>query len=104
MKDSLLHKFHPEVMDAIIEVFTYAQSNEKNPSDFLLFLNNGHRSKIKMDSGSDIMIGFGLRGIADNNRHEFFHFYHKYMRFEDLYNEIEDQDKRKEVEMKICLS
>lgn len=94
IKQKLLKKYHKEVNDAIVEAFEVCLANQKNPGDFLLFLENGHKTSMVMDGFSDYLIGQGLKGIADWDRLGFLEFYYRQLPFEKTYNRLRKKDKK----------
>lgn len=94
IKQKLLKQFQNEVNEAVIEAFKRCLANQKNPGDFLLFLENGHNTSVIMDSYSDYVIGQGLKGIADWDRLNFLQFCHQQLPFERTYNRLRRKDKK----------
>lgn len=94
IKKKLLKKFENEVDEAIVEAFEACLSNQKNPGDFLLFLENGHKTSVVMDGFSDYIIGQGLKGIADWDRQMFLEFYYSQLPFEKIYNRFRKKDRK----------
>jgi hypothetical protein len=94
IKQALLKKHHPEVEGAIIEAFELGLKSQKNPGDFLLFLENGHKRDFPAEGLSDYMIGFGLKGIADADRQDFINFYYNQFKFEEIYKKLKTKDQK----------
>ena len=93
---NLIRKLKGQVKEAVLETFDTAIQNQKNPNDFILFLENGHIYPKPLVGLSKYMIGIGLKGIADYDRHDFFRFYLQFP-FRQVYNNTKDRRKKEEI-------
>jgi hypothetical protein len=70
-----LAKLYPIVEKAICQAFDLAIQKQKNPGDFLLFLENAHISDVHFSGLSKYVVGVGSAGIHDSDRNRFVDFY-----------------------------
>jgi hypothetical protein len=96
LKSAIINEIAPKVEKAIIELFERAIVKQKNPNDFLLFLENGYLTDTPIKGFSPYVIGQGTAGIADVDRTEFFEMYVN-TPFEKTYNKAKSLERKKSV-------
>jgi hypothetical protein len=96
IKQTVVKKFQREVIGSVEEAFAFAERHEKSPGDFLLFLENGHRTDTPFPGMSPFVIGQGRRGLADNSRREFIDFYLN-LPFEATYKRARKKERREAI-------
>ena len=96
-----INELHPPIKEAVVELFNYCIEKQKNPGDFVLFLENGSETDKPQKGLSKYMVGIGEEGIADFDRLEFFSYYLR-TSFYDWYDKSQDK-KEKEKILKLSL-
>ena len=94
LRKAIIRRIVPEVEKAVTELFERAIAKQKNPNDFLLFLENGYLTDTPIKGFSPYVIGQGKEGIADFDRMEFFGAYVR-TPFEADYNRARNKEKKK---------
>ncbi|MCK4226108.1 hypothetical protein KAX29_04370 [candidate division WOR-3 bacterium] len=96
IRQERLKELAPIVEKAVIEAFELARKNEKNPNDFVLFLENSYKLNHSNEGWSPYSLGPGLDWICDKDRRKFFVDMIR-LPFEVQYNALKNEEKKEKI-------